>query len=127
MKKYIARLYFNKKPVIEEEREGEPPQSLKVPSPLLYSIEKGEPSKQIESCSLLFTMREVKKEKNKEVVEYDFAGVLSEDKDHNFEESSKAHWSYTKEVIYKMLDLAEYLYIEAMKHGYKHGKQESKR
>ena len=49
------------------------------------------------------------------------------------EESASNHWIYTKNIIVKSsfyswmdkhLELMGYLYIEAFKHGYKHGKQE---
>ena len=48
--------------------------------------------------------------------------------------TAKAHWEYTKGVIERSatipiteekLELMEYLYVEAMLHGYKHGVQSS--
>jgi len=46
----------------------------------------------------------------------------------DFKEESIAHWNYTKKIIQlclgehsRMLDLMEYLYIQAMIHGFKHG------
>lgn len=33
---------------------------------------------------------------------------------------AERHWQYTEAVILKMLELAHYLYVEAMIHGAKH-------
>lgn len=43
-------------------------------------------------------------------------------------EDVEAHWEYTSKaiqiVIDAMHDLSHYLYVEAMLHGYKHGKED---
>jgi hypothetical protein len=48
----------------------------------------------------------------------------------SIEDLAKDHWEYTKEVIRRTLldkqlndtfPLLQYLYVEAFKHGYKHG------
>ena len=36
-------------------------------------------------------------------------------------ELADAHWAYTEQIILKMLEIAKFLYIEAMIHGIKHG------
>ncbi len=38
----------------------------------------------------------------------------------------EAHWAYTEEIILHQLKLTQRLYIEAMLHGYKHGKGDLK-
>jgi len=35
---------------------------------------------------------------------------------------AEAHWKYTEQIILKMLEMAKFLYIEAMIHGCKHSK-----
>lgn len=47
----------------------------------------------------------------------------------DFKEEAKAHWKYTEGIIRILfrifLKLAKYLYIQAMIHGYKHGKEDA--
>ena len=41
-------------------------------------------------------------------------------------ELAEAHWAYTEQIILKMLEIAKFLYIEAMLHGIKHGREDKK-
>lgn len=41
-------------------------------------------------------------------------------------ELAEAHWAYTETIILMMLGVAKFLYIEAMLHGIKHGKEDGK-
>lgn len=37
---------------------------------------------------------------------------------------AEAHWEYTEHIIRELVSLAHYLYVEALVHGIKHGKEE---
>ncbi len=39
---------------------------------------------------------------------------------------AEEHWDYTEQIILHQLELTHRLYVEAMIHGYKHGKEDSK-
>jgi len=40
-------------------------------------------------------------------------------------EIAEEHWQYTKKIIDIMMELAHTTFVEAMVHGWKHGKEES--
>lgn len=42
----------------------------------------------------------------------------------DFREKAEAHWKYTFDLITQLLRTMGWLYIEAMVHGYKHGKED---
>jgi len=39
---------------------------------------------------------------------------------------AEEHWEYTEHILVKMVGMMHYFYIEAMIHGYKHGKDSKK-
>ncbi len=56
--------------------------------------------------------------------------ILSVDKDFTergrLRHLAEEHWEYTEQIILHQLELTHRLYVEAMIHGYKHGKEDSK-
>jgi len=39
-------------------------------------------------------------------------------------ETAEKHWEYTEKIIQKMVDVMHQLYVEALIHGAKHGREE---
>ena len=39
-------------------------------------------------------------------------------------EIAYAHWEYTEKILLKMMELCKQLYVDAMVHGIKHGREE---
>jgi hypothetical protein len=46
--------------------------------------------------------------------------------DKPIEQLAEEHWQYTKVLLLNMIEVMHYLYVEAMKHGYKHRDEELK-
>ncbi len=44
--------------------------------------------------------------------------------DEEARELAEKHWEYTEKIILELLILTKYLYIEAMKHGVRHGRED---